>query len=278
MIEAGIDHPLMVAADLLDEIRREELNRPRSVQRTIGPSGLGVECTRWLLHMLAETPEPAAPVGWYAWVGTAMHGRLEGILLGSEIQALGPQPRWLVEQRVTVGQIGHRVIEGNVDAFDVPAKTVVDWKSTGASSTKKLQAAIRKTGGLAVESVVDGLFIRGFVGGWPSVKYRVQLQCYGLGMLLAGHDVERVMDIFMPRNAAGMNDIWFWAEPFDAQVAMAALDRASGLAELIDMVGLDEALAMFADEPCTESHCPWCPKGIAAQPIKPPTGGFAHPA
>lgn len=237
---AEIDRPETIFSELTEEIRSEELNRPRSTQRTIGPSGLGVECTRWLLHMLAKDDEPEQWVNWWAWVGTAMHGRLEGIFRASPLQAFEPS-RWLIESEVTVGKIGDDLIVGHVDLYDTGSQTVIDWKGVGDSSTKKFQANIRKHG-------------------HPGDKYRVQLQAYGLGMLIAGHPVRQVMNVYLPRNARSMRDIWFWSEPFNPQVALDALRRANGLHDLISTVGLAAALEMFQDAPCGESHCPWCPK------------------
>ena len=242
----GIDEPQVIFEELCEIIRSEELNRPRSTHTMIGPSGMGTTCTRWLLHQIAETEEPAAGANWWAWMGTAMHGRLEGVVRADPIQQAGPAPRFLIETDVTVGQVGGKPVIGHVDLYDTLSHTVVDWKSCGKSSTQKFRAAIKRDG-------------------HPGSKYRVQLQAYGLGMVLASHPVRQVMNVFLPRNstradAFASGEIWFWSEPFDPQIAIDALDRCNGLHDLIKSVGLAAALDMFSAEQCTESHCPWCPR------------------
>lgn len=249
---AIIDQPQVIFEELCEIIRHEELNRPRSTQTTIGPSGLGVDCTRWLLHQLAETTEPETGVNWWAWVGTALHGRLEDVVRRDPVNLAGPEPRFLVETEVLVGQVGGKPVIGHVDLYDTASHTVIDWKGCGKSSTQKFRTAIKRDG-------------------HPGNKYRVQLQAYGLGMLLTGRPVRQVMNVFLPRNSTARDafrsgEVWFWSEPFDPQIAIAALERANGLADLLGAVGLAAALAMFADEKCTESHCPWCPKTTGQQP------------
>ena len=261
------DQPETVFAELADIIRHAELNRDRSVQKAIGPSGYGVECTRWLLHMLAEDDEPGATdiVNHWAWVGTAMHDRLERDVKASPINNAGPSPRFLTEITVTVGHVAGRPMKGHVDVTDAEVGGVVDWKGCGKSSTQKMQSHIRKTGGVEVVAKVGDFTVRGWRGGHPGQKYRRQLQGYGLGVMLTGRPVKWVMDIFIPRNSTRVDawrsgEVWFWSEPFDPQIAIDALDRCNGLHDLIQGVGLAAALDLFSAEQCTESHCPWCPK------------------
>ena len=261
-----IDQPETVAAALAEIIRHAELSRDRSVQTMIGPSGIGTECTRWLLHMLAED-EPQSSidvVNHWAWVGTAIHDRLERDVKAS---LFNKDRRFATEVTVTVGQIAGRPVKGHVDLVDTLAGPgVVDWKGCGKSSTQKMKAAIRKTGGIETLAKLDDFAVPGFRGGHPGGKYRAQLQSYGLGVLLTlGIRPAWVMNYFIPRNstredAFRSGEVWFWTEPFDPQIAIDALARCNGLADLIAGVGLEAALAMFATEQCTESHCPWCPR------------------
>jgi len=262
------DQPETVAAELADIIRHAELNRDRSVQTAIGPSGIGTECTRWLLHMLAETPEPTADmpgglVNHWAWVGTAIHDRLERDVKRSPINV---DRRFITEVTVTIGQIGGRPVKGHVDLVDKLALGVVDWKGCGKSSTQKMKAAIRKTGGVETVARVGDFAVPGFRGGHPGGKYRAQLQGYGLGVMLTlGILPAWVMNFFIPRNSTRVDafrsgEVWFWSEPFNPQIAIDALDRCNGLHDLIKSVGLAAALDLFSAEQCTESHCPWCPK------------------
>jgi len=226
------DTPEVVFSELMEELNAAMVYAPRSLQKRIGPSEIGEPCTRALINKLMGTPEPERGPIFKAWVGTAMHAELERIFRASPLQLGADGPRYLLEQRVTIGQIGGVDITGSCDLFDTGSHTAVDWKSKGKTTMRN-----HKRHG-------------------PGQKYIVQLHCYGLGMVNAGHQVNTVMDIFMPRDGE-FRDIFYHAEPFNPQIAIDALDRCNKLLTLAQTVGTATAVAMYPQ--CDDEFCDWCP-------------------
>lgn len=247
MIKPATDPPRMndpqvLFEELIEEITHDANNADRNLQRTIGPSGIGVECQRWLTHMIAETIEPeTSEVKWPAYVGTAMHEKLERVMRKSVCQFGADGPRYLIEETVTVGTIGGTSIIGHVDLFDIFAGAVIDWKTLSAGQMEKVGRMVR-------------------LHGTPGQQKRIQAHTYGLGLLYRGHKVSTVMNVFLPRDGK-LADAFYWAEPFDPQVGLRALDNCNEIAASIadPAVGLYGTLAKYT-APCTDYFCPWCPK------------------
>ena len=121
------DAPETVFGELLEEIRAGIVNHPRSLQKRIGPSEVGEPCTRALIHKLAQHPEPERGPAWKPTVGTAIHQWIETTISASPLQQ--QWHRYLLETRVTVGEIGGVPISGSCDLYDTASDTVVDWKA-----------------------------------------------------------------------------------------------------------------------------------------------------
>ena len=205
---------------------------PRSLQKRIGPSEIGMDCTRRLIHKLAGDTEPDRGIAWKPTVGTACHTQME------EWFGAHKDEGYLVEQRVTVGQIGGVDITGSTDLFSVNDRTVIDWKFVGPAMLKKYKAS------------------------GPSNQYRVQAHLYGTGWVNAGYEVEQVMIAFLPRDGE-LGDAYFWWEPYQPEIAEVALAKANQLVTLINAIGEDATLAMYPL--CNERFCPWCPADKAKQ-------------
>lgn len=231
-----IYHPTVISRELLWIIGDSISNAPRSLQRVIGPSEIGMPCPRRLMHKLAQDEPPTSgPVPWLAEIGNAVHSSLAGTFTRCAVNAAVEQPRFLVEQRVSVGSIGGVEITGSADLFDIDAGMVIDWKIVGPTRL----AMYRRKG--------------------PGQQYRTQVHLYGRGMANAGHHVRYVMIAFLPRNEV-LAKAYFWAEPYDESVALAGLSRADGFHKLISQVGLDNALSMYP--PCEDTWCPWCSRSV----------------
>jgi hypothetical protein len=226
--------PRLLQAELLEVIRSAIRDQPRSQQTRIGPSELGHPCDRWLSHKLRGTPEVnqrSAP--WLPTVGTAIHAWLEDVFTADTVPAIaaGGEPRWLLEQRVSVGTIDGQDITGSCDLYDTVTATVVDWKTCGKTRLDKY----RRHG--------------------PDNDYRVQAHAYGRGWTRKGYDVERVAICFLPRNAELDDTVW-WSEPYDEQIAVAALARAEVIAMANTALGDAAPAAMgTVDHNC--GYCPW---------------------
>lgn len=226
-------------ADLRDEllltIQAAQIMAPRSQQQVIGPSELGTPCTRKLAYKLAQHPAAAdVEQSWRATVGTAVHAWLEEVF--GRVLLPDGEPRYLVEQRVCVGQIGGQDIYGTADLYDKATCTVIDWKVPGPSSLKRMRA----------RGVGD--------------TYRVQRNLYGLGVAIAGHRVEYVANALLP-SAGDLSDAVLDVEPFTPLIAIDALKRANAIADATNLVGLAAVLdgTTAVDDYCRS--CPWLRRG-----------------
>lgn len=225
------DQP-QVLDDYVDVIQRSIAAHPRSLQKRIGPSEVGMDCTRRLIHKLAGDDEPEdGRIPWKPAIGTAMHSQLEE-WFNADNAAYDPMQRWICEDRVSVGEVdGIGEITGSTDLFDTYTCTVLDHKIVGNSTLTKY----RNHG--------------------PSRQYRTQAHLYGRGWVRRGWPVTRVAICFLPREGE-WSKRYLWTEPYDEQVALDALDRLGMLVNLIRVVGKDTALAAY--EPCDSPFCPWC--------------------
>jgi hypothetical protein len=206
--------PALLFDELLYEIGQAITNHPRSQQTTIGPSEIGMPCARRLGHKLAGTEPPETHGRWLATIGTATHAWLEHALEAANARWVAEcgKPRFLLEQRVTVGSIGGRPISGSTDVYDTVTSTVVDWKIVGPTRLKKY----RREG--------------------PGQQYRVQGHLYGRGWAAAGYPVDAVMVAFLPRNAE-LRDAFHWSEPYQEDIAVAALNRANRVNGAVQVLG-----------------------------------------
>jgi len=232
-LDAGAEcnWPQVVFEEITDELRMAIESAPRTLQRRIGPSSIGDPCARSLIADMFNLPCPSEPPNLRAWVGTQIHAGMEAIINNSPAQLTTSGNRYLLEHRVTVGEIGGETITGSVDCFDALSGTVVDYKSK--SKTRMLDH--RRHG--------------------PGQQYRVQAQLYGLGIANAGYHVNRVMFLYIPRDGE-FADIFHWAEPFDPQIGLDALERANQLHALATLLGPQGAIDQLPH--CDGEFCRTC--------------------
>ena len=215
-----------------DEVRRliidHDAARPRSQQTHIGPSDLSSPCNRRLVMQLLNVPRVAQnEVNLYAYVGTALHNWLEqGCKLWNRQNRHG---RWLTEVAVSVPVTAEVNLTGNVDAYDVDTGTAIDWKGRG---TAKPSSATR-------------------------AKHHAQLLPYGLGLILAGHEVKHTAVVYVPRNGT-LAEIEVDSRPFDHDAAEALLRRYEQLLTMAKAGPAVLPLIPTADD-CT--FCPWWQPG-----------------
>lgn len=208
-----------LAAELRTIIEAAIVNAPRSRQTAVGPSELGMGCTRCLTHRLAGTRQ-RQDAAWLPAIGTAVHAWLEDVVTRYEDTRaqLSLPPRFLPEHRVTVGHVNGIPVTGSTDLFDTATGTVIDWKVVGTTTLRKVKA----------HGATD--------------QYRTQASLYGLGWQAAGHDVHQVLIYFLPRNSVTLADGIPWSTPFDPAPGRAALQRATTILQLVATAGLDVAL------------------------------------
>src|SRR5262245_20008324 len=112
---------------------------PRNLQRTIGPSEIGVPCDRCLISKLAAIKEDSQyGQQWLPFVGTCVH---YGIANAFEVYEMHSEPsRFLIEHRFSVGYIGDDEITGSADLFDRMTGEVTDWKIVGNSTIRDVRS------------------------------------------------------------------------------------------------------------------------------------------
>lgn len=212
---------------------------PRTLQRDLGPSELGVGCDRCLAHLLAGHDPVETGMPWLPTIGNAVHDWLEVTVI-RHLAASGSD-RYIPEGRVTVGQLRGRDITGHSDLLDVHTGTVVDYKVVGATTLRKVSSG-------------------------PSITYRRQAHLYGRGWVAAGYDIRHVAIWYLPRNAMRIDAGHIWTEPYDEQVAVDALARANALAAGVDLFGVDAVLAQCPPHTGGEFTCTSWPTDPAAAP------------
>ena len=250
--------PALLRDELLHTITVAINTAPRSLQTALGPSELGHPCDRWLSYRLAGAPgRPETKPNWKATVGTAVHTWLQDVFLAENAHNDSTTARWLIEQRVTVGQVAGVDITGHCDLYDRLTATVVDWKTAGPT----MLAGYRRKG--------------------PSATYRVQAHLYARGYTARGLPVGTVAICWLPRQGE-LSDAAWWAEPYDPALAEAALARVHRIAALTAALGpAAPAVMATADEWC--ATCPFyssssadlsagCP-GVNRLPGRPPSRG-----
>lgn len=215
-------------SDLTDVIKWADNNSSRSLQATIGPSELGSLCDRRIAYRLAGAPE----ANWWsdplpAIVGTAVHTWLEGAV--SKFQASHFMDRWLTEVTVQPDPM----VKGHCDLFDKEKGAVVDWKTVSPTKLKAWKAS------------------------GPPEHYKAQVNLYGMGMVKAGYQVNKVVLIAVPRSG-WLKDMQIWVDDYSPELAQVALDRMYGLANKMIKAGDDLAMAEIDAIPSGEcAFCPW---------------------
>lgn len=218
------------AARVTADLKIASATSPRSLQHAVGPSELGTPCTRRLGYRLLDwEPKPNTETDpWPSMTGTAIHAHMAHVY-GRVNERIGRQ-RFLIEHPVT---LPHGV-KGTLDLFDTDSGDVVDWKFPGPTRLKEYRSS------------------------GPGQQYRTQVHLYGLGMLLQGRPPAHVVIVFLPRSGL-LDQIHVWAEPFDADVAVAALNRYQQVFDFHSYLDPENHPERWALLPTAEAWCTWCP-------------------
>lgn len=210
--------PRITWEEMRRTIERAIDNQPRSLQKRIGPSELGTPCSACLIEKLAGHQERRQPgMDWLPFVGSAVHEQL-AVVFAAANEGL-PRARYLVEAKVSVGEIGGEDITGHADLYDGLLGEVTDYKIVGDTTLRKAKGQ-----------------------GHPGPTYRTQAHLYGRGFVRRGLPVKRVRVAFLPRNAKHLRNAYVWDEPYDESVALKAIERADMLARAIQAFGFDAVI------------------------------------
>jgi hypothetical protein len=192
------------ARELADVVTRYSDRRPRTLQRHLGPSELGVACDRQVVGKLLGLPKTnhvADP--WPSYVGTAVHAELEQTFQWADLEDRPPLPpqtnahvdpapfRWHTERRVTP-RAGN---EGTADLYDAATFTLGDHKCLGDTTMKKVRSA-----------------------GGPPRKYVAQMALYAVGYMRLGLRVDRTALIAWPRTGSSLDGLYVHEQAMDASM------------------------------------------------------------
>ncbi len=260
---AGINHTAIIGGigsdpqvngrELLSIITAAIADAPRSRQRHIGPSELGIPCNWCLAHKLAGIEETRTGGDWLPAIGTAVHAWLDNVFgeedAAADLAAVhagreGETPRWIRESKVDVGEVDGTHVTGNADLYDTLTAEVTDWKICGPTTLRNAKSS------------------------GPSVTYRTQAHLYGRGFTRRNLPVSIVRIAYLPRTSVTLQDAVLWSEPYDEAIALAALERANALARAIRTVGIDKLTTGLTRAPDCYS-CPRYPNADGSAPLAP---------
>lgn len=226
-VQRGAD-PNEVREELMYAITAHINRHPRSQQTAIGPSEIGHPCARRIGYKLLDVPELNHTVSWKPTIGTAVHSWLESALEAENAETRST--RFLAEHTVYVGDLGGQPIFGHCDVYDRTTAGVIDWKVVGTTQ------------------------LRDYKANGPGQQYRTQAHLYGRGWMLRGFPVDWVGVFFLPRADELERAVW-WAEPYNEQIALDALQRVNGIHLATRALGT-KALANL---PTADAYCYRCP-------------------
>lgn len=222
-------HNQAMQRDITEVILWAHHEAPRTRQVAVGPSELGDPCARKIAYRIAGIPTMNKKLDpWPATVGTAVHTWLEQAI--GKFQAEAGAVRWLTETTVKIDEL----VVGHCDLYDIETRSVWDFKTMNNTNLKKF----RESG--------------------PPDNYRTQVHLYGKGMITAGHPVDRVGLIGLPRSG-WLSGMWVWSEVYDEQIAAQALSRMYSIAEQVLELAVDEhPEQMMAIEATPSQLCTLC--------------------
>lgn len=222
-----------LAASVMHTVKQAAARAPRSLQAAVGPSQLGVPCTRRLAYSVLDWPaKPNSDTDpWASVIGTATHAWMAETYAAENAKLDRSAPlRYLIEHRVKLPG----GIYGSCDLFDRDTGTVIDWKIVGPPRL----AEYRRQG--------------------PGQQYRVQAHLYGLGMQLQREIVNDVAIVFLPRGGR-ISDLHVWSEPYDPQIAADALGRHQATKDALAVLDPEANPERWALLPTADAFCLYCP-------------------
>lgn len=191
---------------VLDLVHRT-IQKPseRDVQSAVGPSDIGDPCDLCLASKMARRASVQVGKGrdagfsLKAWIGTAVHSKLE-----EDLDL--PDGHAAKEAKVFIHEIpGYGKIHGHIDLQLLLLRICVDYKTTDMAKLKLMK--------------LDGV-------PWSHV---VQLMLYTYGLRKAGVDMTHAALVYIPRDNNDPKNIWVAAAEYDESIALKALARVEDL-------------------------------------------------
>jgi len=201
-------------------------NSSRDVQKLPGPSDLANPCDLCVARRIAgccgiDMRQVPRQFSLKAWVGTALHEKLERDL---------PRVYPYAHQEITVPiavipDLGE--IKGHVDAYFPRRLIMSDWKSTDMKKLDKIRA--------------HGV----------SAAHFGQTMLYMFGLKKKGLECDYATLTYLPRDSAEVSDIWVASCAYREDVAVGLLNRTRSL---IERLKAGDVGSMESDEDCFVCH------------------------
>lgn len=220
---------LEITAERLRQVIRDASSHaPRTLQKTLGPSGADIDCDRRLAYTILNWPkantggDPLASI-----IGTAFHAWAADAFSRPELNG-----RYLVERHLTIAP--PYIPGGSCDLYDTVDDDVADWKVVGKTSLD----TYKRSG--------------------PRRQYIGQAHLYGLGWELLGYHPKTVTLAFVPR-AGLLSGLWLWRQPYDRTIALRVIARVAAMRDLIVAIDPETQPANWALIPAAPDHgCTYC--------------------
>jgi len=217
-------------AEIREVVENAIRTADRSMQSEIGASEIGTPCTRKLVFKLGNVPVVNQErAEWYIALGTAAHEWLATVF-AMENMRLG-FTRYLIEHQVVAGEIDGIELGGHLDIYDRVRHSITDWKNPGDRGMRRARQG-------------------------PDATYKTQVMVYGLGCENAGLPVREVNIVSFPRLGT-LRSINYWHAPYDRNVAVEAISRASILRKRAKQIGYAELAAIAETQSDYCEYCPW---------------------
>lgn len=206
----------------------------RDQQKMVGPSDLSDPCNLCLARKLAAlcgvpVDHPKRTFSHKAWLGTAMHQKLEtGLPL---VYAKGEEsnPRYHQELSVPIGSIpGLGDVHGHFDLY--VRDSIVDYKTADLHRIEKY----RKEG---VPNSHNG-----------------QTKLYLKGVNACGSPGRYAVLVYIPRDSSSLSDIWVASDSADESLADSLLGRAQRLTEMVRSGNISELVSHTDCFVCNVQH------------------------
>jgi hypothetical protein len=219
--------------DFLDELHADlladEQNRPRSQQVEIGGSGL-FGCRAEHVLRLNGVPQSDPRLSWEAFVGSAIDHRIGEARLRRH-------PELIVQK-----QLAYRDVKFTVDEHSPSEKILRDWKS-------KDNAAACAEAVLMMQENRPG-----------HDQKRAQLHGGAAALIAAGHEVDTIQLVFLPRSG-GFDGARLFTEPFSREWADKGVEWAAEVIDIAEAVAYNpvEKIDGLRDKPyffCA-AYCPF---------------------
>ena len=269
--------------DIIAAIEDYANNRPRNLQKEIGPSGAGTECTRKLAYAVnykdQEGPNKYTnPLP--SLIGTSMHITMEDVVAMWNAKIIMAAQR----ERHAAGVLNALgpSVDGNfvgpiteyVDLADA-IQSVRDGKHQGPlrflSENKVPDAEFSIAGTCDFFDTWSGTIVDWkFLGndtftkyakkGTPPTHYKVQGHLYGAGMVALGYEVKKVSIMMFPRSGR-LKDAKLWQVDFDPEVAAKAVARVRAVKLITADLKVSENPYKFKHISATpnDADCFFCP-------------------